>query len=246
MPLRALRDRLELIRYYSANRPASAWGRALDVAVVAALVAAWPTTWVLDRVYISDRTVETITGQIYLDPTGELWAWAPPPDRPPDDLRGASEFHGAWEVTLRREDHGFPFVTSMGPRAAAINVELFGENRRLAAEDLVDGSRERRALERALVDAERSSAVQALWDGGPGAVTHRVRGWIANGIAWSLALSILAWLLVSLARIAWLFVQVGRTVRAQRRRGVLQCTTCGYDLRASLFSERCPECGAPL
>ena len=75
MPMRAIRERLRLIRYYSAVRPYNRWSRVQDTAMVAAMVAAWPVTWALDRGYVAPGTAVVTTGNLYEDPDGRLWGW---------------------------------------------------------------------------------------------------------------------------------------------------------------------------
>ncbi len=226
----------------------------MDIALVVALLAAWPTTWVLHHTHVAHRTASTISGKLFEDPDGLIWAWITPPSEPA--TRGHAVFHGAFRVTVQTEDHGWPFVTAQARLRADTNIELFAEDRSLTAADLPPESPVRTAIERVLVESGRGGAAVALWGGETGVRTagsSRPRAWVANGIVWSMLLVIAAWLIVSLVRVGALFVAVARlgglpaaaarTGREERRRRSGQCIACGYDLRGSRYSERCPECG---
>ena len=248
MPLRAIRKRLRLIRYYSAARPYGRWNKVLDIALASALVLAWAVTWLLDQACVARSERVVITGTLYRDSGGVVWAWTTPPPAPPDDLRRDAVFYGAWRIDARDEDHGWPFVSSRGPRGAAINVELFEEGQTLGADDLLPDTPVRAAIERGLANSEDGGVAVALWarQNGRRAASHQLRGWLANGLTWSLLLAIAAWLSVKAARFAAALLAVGRTVRRHHRARGGRCGACGYDLRASAYADRCPECGAPL
>ena len=240
MPLRAIRQRLRLIRYYSAVRPYSRWGRVQDIALVAAIVAAWPVTWALDRGYVAEGTPMVINGNLYEDPDGRTWAWMKIPSI---DRRGDAEFVGAFRITIRRESHGWPFVSSHGPRRAAMNVELFAENRSLSTGNLPPESPARRAIDTVLAESGERLVAAALWGEGEAVLTSRSRGWVANVLVWSLALVAAASLAVACLRLASFVLVVKRSDRAHQRRRADRCVTCGYDLKGNPFGDRCPECG---
>ena len=108
----------------------------------------------------------------------------------------------------------------------------------------------RAAIDLALRETDRRRVAAALWGGGgagganTAGVTPRGRAWVANTITLSVLLVAAAWLTVSMLRLAAMAVAAGR--RGRQRRDGLRCAECGYDLRASVLSERCPECGALL
>ncbi len=237
MPLRAIRERLRLIRYYSATRRYDRWRRMLDIAVATALVAAWPATWLLDRSYVRVGKSYTISGNLYEDPDEQVWVWLPPP-LPPPDVRGDATFIGAFRIAMRGEDHGWPFVTSYGHRRLAFNVEIFDEPRSLGVHDLPPDSPVRHAINSALGTRRLATAT---WDGR--AIKNRARRWVANGLVLSVLLVLAAFGLVAVLRIGSLFRIAEKRQRVAHRRQSNRCTACGYDLHGSVFSERCPECG---
>lgn len=244
MPLRAIRQRLRLIRYYSANRPYDRWSRTLDIALVGALVAAWPAAWVLDGAYVRAGEPFVISGNLYEDPDERVWAWTPPPPDPPEDVRGDATFYGAFRIEVRGEDRGWPFVTSHRPRRLNSNVNVFETNTSAAASELPADAPARRAIDAILAESVGDRFAAAVWSGSLIEPAYRARGWIANGLVLTVLLVIAAWLTVSLLRLASLFHVAERQQRAEVLRREARCSACGYDLQGNLFSERCPECGA--
>lgn len=236
--LRAVRDRLRLIRYYSATRPYNRWSRAADLSVAAALLLAWPATWMLDRTWVRSSQPESLTGKLLKDPDGRVWALVheTPRQQPP---RGDAALHGAFQLTIEHEGRGWPFVSSVAPPVGNLSVQLFAEQSDAPVNP---------AIEASLVAVGHDHAVDALRAGNAESVTRstRVAGWLANVAVLSIALTIAAWLALSIARGAWTLVDSARHMRRRKRRHDSRCPDCGYSLRGSTFSERCPECGALL
>lgn len=240
MLLRRLREKARLIRYYSATRPYNRWSRALDIAMAAALVGAWGVVWALDRSHVRDWTPERITGRLFEDPDGRARAWvsAPPPATHADSL-----FLGSFAVVFESRRHGWPFVSSRRAPTATVSVHLVEGDGPLTGVEAA-GTREGAAIEQSLRAAGRPDVAESLW--APGPHRHFPRAWIANGLIWSVLLVIASWLGVSMLRLASLPVEAARRARRERRRRGDRCIACGYDLRASARSDRCPECGTAL
>jgi hypothetical protein len=247
MLLRSIRRRLRLIRYYSAARPYGRWSKARDAAMAAALLLAWPLTWLIDRAWVTRSNRVVITGFLYRQPGGQLFALTTTTSGKARDPTGDADFYGAYLIDLTDEERGWPFASSSGLRGGTINVELFEEGLSLGAADLPRASPVRAAIEQELNWGGQGAAASAVWGNSTvPAVTTRPGAWLANGILWSLALVIAAWPLVGAARLTAAFLSAGRAARRRHlaRRG--RCAGCGYDLRGSPFGERCPECGALL
>ncbi|MHC4130247.1 MAG: hypothetical protein ACYTE6_13340 [Planctomycetota bacterium] len=245
MPFRAIRNQLRLIRYYSATRPYNRWSRALDIALASALALAIPATWGLDSVLIRHATIETGTGKLFQEADGRLWAWAGFPSMPPLAIQGDATFSGTFWVDVTTEDRGWPFITSRRPRPAQLTVDLFAERRALQSADLPVDSPVRLAISVGLGDAGLLDAAAAVRQDpalAPSAF-NRPAAWAANALTWALLLAISAWVMVSLLRVVWLPVESAHHARRKQRRRQDRCANCGYDLRASGLSERCPECG---
>ncbi|MHC4217617.1 MAG: hypothetical protein ACYSU7_04090 [Planctomycetota bacterium] len=245
MPFRMIRNQLRLIRYYSATRPYNRWSRALDIALAAALVLALPVSWGLDRTLVRDVSVEKGSGKLFQDPEGPLWAWIGFPSMPPLEIQGDAVFQGTFRLDVKTEDRGWPFVTSRWLQPPELTVDLFAEPQPRTNRDLPVDSTVRAAIASALYDANLATAALAVQRDpmAPPAAANRRAAWVANTFVWALLLPISAWVLISLLRLVLVPVRTARRARRTQRRREDRCVACGYDLRASGFSERCPECG---
>jgi hypothetical protein len=103
----------------------------------------------------------------------------------------------------------------------------------------------RDAISAALAEAELIDAAAAVRQDPAMAPTafNRPASWAANALIWALLLPITAWVTVTVLRLAWLPFESAHRARRKQRRRQDRCANCGYDLRATAFSERCPECG---
>ncbi|MHC4102758.1 MAG: hypothetical protein ACYSW1_17965, partial [Planctomycetota bacterium] len=160
-------------------------------------------------------------------------------------VQGDAVFSGTFRLDVRTEDRGWPFVTSRRPRPPQLAVDLFAERRSLENVDLPIDSPERAAIAAALADdgLVGPAAVIRQDPAFAPAAFNRPAAWAANALVWALLLPIAAWVIVSLLRMAWLPVESTHRARRKQRRREDRCAHCGYDLRASAFSDRCPECG---
>ncbi len=242
MAVRMIRDKLRLIRYYSADRPRSVWSRATNIAFAAALALAAPAVWLVDRAYVLRVSQQHITGRLYESADGNVWAGVVPDVGVRSTAGDDSVMSGMFQLAVGTQHHGWPFESSRRHPRAQLGLDLFARGEPQADVDLPPDSPLRAAVELALLEAGHDETV-ALWQGELPAVSHRLSAWLANGVVWYLLLSYTAWLGISLSRFGWRVVQAGRHARQQQRLRQGRCVACGYDLRASEFSERCPECG---
>ncbi len=244
MPLKAIRTRLRLIRYYSRSRPSGRWNRVHDIAMAAALILAWPLVWLLDVAWVVRSVSVVNSGFLYSEPGGRIVAMAAT-TAPIDVLPQDGSYCGGYRVVLADEEHGWPFVTSHGIRGGTISADVLDS---VSAADLPPDDPIRAAIERELAATGQGAAAAMLLGSAADlpAVSRSIGAWLANGIVWSLALVIAARLLVGAARIPAAIVSAGRAAGQRRRAGTGRCAVCGYDLRGSTFGERCPECGVLL
>lgn len=242
MPLRAIRRRLRLIRYYSAARPHRPWAAVRDRAMLAALVLAWPLTWFVDRTWVAGMRPVVVTGYFFPEPGGGFRAAAVEPD----PLILVTGHVGTWRIVLTHEECGWPWVTSYRFSESRMSAELHPDA--LGAEDLPPESMLRAAIEAEVLTEGEAATAAALWKT-PVArtvIARRPGAWVANGIMWSIALLLLAWPLVAVARLAVAIAVARRAAGTRRLVRSGRCAGCGYDLRGSVFRERCPECGVLL
>ncbi len=246
MPLRAVRNKLREIRYYSATRTATRWTRALDIALAVALALALPVTWALDHGYVARRPIEQISGSLYQNPDGAVWAWTAELYELPEDIRGDAILYGAFKLGLPTEERGWPFVTSRQPGPTQLDVRLFAQGVSLDNAHLPLDSPLRQAIESGLMKAGYAAAATALLQdlGVPPDASLRLPAWPANVMVWSVLLPLSGWLIAGLLRGGWLLADSTRLTKRRRCQVEDRCVSCGYDLRGSVFSERCPECGA--
>ncbi len=242
MVVRMIRNKLRLIRYYSADRPRSAWSRATNIAFAAALALAAPAVWLVDRAYVLRVSQLQITGRLYEAADGTVWAGVVPDVGLRSTAGDDSVMSGMFQLAIETEHHGWPFESSRRHPQAQLDLQLLARDESQHDADLPLDSPIRAVIESALREAGHDEAVD-VWQGKLPAVSHRLSAWLANGVVWYLLLSYTAWLGISLSRFGWRVVQAGRHVRQQQRQREGRCVACGYDLRASEFSERCPECG---
>ncbi|MCH8165161.1 MAG: hypothetical protein IH889_06090 [Planctomycetes bacterium] len=242
MVVRMIRNKLRLIRYYSADRPRSVWGRATNIAFAAALALTAPAVWLVDRAYVLRVSQLHISGRLNESADGTVWGGVVPDVGLRSPVGDDSVMSGMFQLAIGTEHHGWPFESSRRHPRAQLGLDLFARGEPQADVDLPAGSPLRAAIELALLEAGHDEAV-ALWQGELPAVSHRLSAWLANGVVWYLLLSYTAWLGISFSRFTSRVVQVGRHARQQQRHREGRCVACGYDLRASEFSERCPECG---
>ena len=238
--LRRLRRQLALIRYYSADRPRSAWDKAMPWAVVAALVLAPIATVLGDRGVRRGTGATQVFGRLTNEPGGSVRAVVVPPERAYDPMDDDTRA----DVTLHIPEtrYGMPFTSTRELRPARVDLSYPDRGARVNAV-LPAGAPERRALERALRNDGRSDAFAAFTRTSPVRVPNP-GGWIANSIAWWFVLAVGFVLALRLAQVTTLVY--GRKHQLRRRELAREglCHNCGYDLRGIEFSPRCPECGA--
>jgi hypothetical protein len=242
-PLKRLRRRMHLIRYYSASKAHDAWSRAFDAAVLITLPLALLCTCVMDRVVQRVEPVDSRSGVLFRTTDGPIGA-----KLDVEGMRRATPTGTHWfgEFTLHadRADNGWPFRTSSVMLSPKLRLNLYDtaavdEDAQLAADDPT------RAAIVSTMTQEGPTPLLDRWQAtnasGPRDVSYW--GWFfATALYW-IALMMCSLVILRISRVLWV-VQHRRAHR--KRRAHLQqnrCPACGYDLRGLEFHERCPECG---
>src|SRR5262245_22512884 len=111
--LRRVRDKLRMIRYYSATRPRSNWNRAADVAFVASFLAAVPAAWLCDVIMIRPAVAFIVNGQLFRTDGGSITAIILDPDSRGEQITPQGSIHGSFELTVEDRQRGWPLITSV-------------------------------------------------------------------------------------------------------------------------------------
>ena len=169
--LRRVRNKLRLIRYYSAPRKQTPWTRAMDVALPVSLLLAIPAAWLANFSVVRPSTIADINGQIFRMADSSIQAAVVSvSDRRPTLPDGKPM--GNYQITVVREDHGWPLVTSDVRRPARMDMDILSEvkarkNVKLDADDPL-----RIAIERSLIAEELDVALAALRNDQPDVHNH--------------------------------------------------------------------------
>jgi hypothetical protein len=240
--LRHARRKLRLIRYYSAPRPQTAWTRATDVALLASLLLAVPAAWLANLAIERQSDVASAYGQFFrMDDASVEAVVLSVSDRRPSLPDGKPM--GNFQITVVRDDHGWPLVTSQVQQPARVDIDILSEvkarkNVKLAPDDPL-----RLAMEHALDAEDCDLAVSAMSQDGPRTHNHWFT-WAASAGLWWIMLAFASWFAISVARFGWLIASGKIAGRKAQLRAEGKCTACGYDMTGLDFNERCPECGA--
>jgi len=234
---------LRSVRYHSARRESTRWTHAMDTALFAAPVLGVVLALVLHFTAIGSERHDLAFGGLERDTGGGVVhaVLATPAQRPGSRATPIGSF---W-ISRTEEYRGWPMPTVLHRRPPQIHLDLFAE--------ATVGRRAAGDADTALVDAVEL----AIARGGEAtsdlrndlALPAHVTNWwalLANGaLCWIGVYLALAVSIQCVRFVAWR-VEVRRQRRRRKaaRQGI--CLKCGYDLRANLWSERCPECGALL
>ncbi|MHC5003264.1 MAG: hypothetical protein ACYTJ0_09080 [Planctomycetota bacterium] len=236
--LRAIRNRLRAIRYYSASQHRTSWHRASDIALWAALVLAWPATWLASYAIHSSGLPLVVQGHFGEQPDGSLIAWMVEPG-----LEARGRIVGTFALSLVEHEQGWPFTTRVDPRPPSLDLDIFREPKprtdvRLAPEDPL-----RPVIEAALREGAPRRMHQAWVQGDLPARSVWI-GWVTGIMVWWVLLSAAGTGAVWLLAYAWRVHRGRGAARQADRLASGRCARCGYDLRGLEFNERCPECGS--
>ncbi|MHC4991405.1 MAG: hypothetical protein ACYTGC_10525 [Planctomycetota bacterium] len=238
--LRAIRNKLREIDYYSATRTSSFWRHMADRALVLSLVLAWPCAWLMTVVVQTPGRTVTTVGRLAEHPDGSVTGWLIDDDLAMRRHRG--EVIGGFELTLLERVQGWPFATRRDVQPPRLTLDLYREpqarpDARLAADDPL-----RAAIGGALDESGPAELAEA-WriSDPPGRPVWR--GWIASTMVWAVLLAAGSSLSIAVLAYGSRWRRAKHLRRSAERKLSGKCGHCGYDLRGLEFSEVCPECG---
>lgn len=240
-----LRQKLAMIRYYSAPQRQTRWTRARDVAFFTAFFLCLPATWIADWTVSRPSTAVALGGWLgeKTGPDGEQsFDAAMATNARSFGSTPNVKVLGNFNILIVDEFHGWPLTTSVHRRRAVLGIDLLGtpkaqEDVRLAANDP-----KRRAIENALAEDNQLEALEHWRSGGTAVRQHWLNWFIAAGVWWILMVFASSFV-IGIAQFIWLHVQRRVLKKRYEWRAEGKCHVCGYDLTGLEFNERCPECG---
>jgi hypothetical protein len=256
-----VREKLRLIRYYSAPRRRTILTRFVDVGLLAAIVLAAPAAWLGDAEIRREVALIERDGHFTRQPGGGTGASIIVPDlplMPSDDVP-----YGEFRLKLIEQRRGWPLNSTIIQPHVRLDLNLYDQPGTQRNATLAVDSPEHAAILEALEEARRNelagagdgnaddeamaAAYDALierWGRADRSVDRRLLAWAFNvGASWI----ILSFAFSALAAALWVCVMIvthNRDLARRQRRGQGLCMHCGYDLYGLDFNERCPECGA--
>jgi hypothetical protein len=252
-PIARIRRQLALIDYCSAKPPRTVWSRWLGANLWISLALAFPTALALDAFVVRETVVGTVeNGQVWIEPArgGAL---------PSESPLGARLVAGGTRASTWSDARPYatftvrPMARWRGWPASSRDEHTFALLRIVPLEGLQErrsDAEERQAVAKALRDAGRTElSARVLRDTDPSARTSAPVRWGAltfNAlVAWPMIAAAGCAVIGALAAGQAFLRSRGARVRAERiRKGV--CPVCRYDIRASVWTSQCPECGELL
>lgn len=254
-----VRQKLRMIRYYSAPRRRTLLTRFVDAGLIAAIVLAFPAAWLADAEVEDEAVLIRRSGHLSrVD--GGVAARVLDPDAPAPPRSDVP--YGEFHLTLIEQRRGWPVSSTVIQPHVELDLNLYDQPGMQRNADLDPNAPERLAILEALqrgraaemgrsqIDPDEAEAIAAAyddlirrWGEGGVRVERRVLGWTFNTAAcWV----ILSFAFSAIAAVLWVMAMIllhnRETLKDQRRREGL-CVNCGYDLYGLDFNERCPECG---
>lgn len=252
-PIARLRRRLALIDYYSAKPPRTKWSRWLGANLWVSLALAFPAALVMDALVVRETVVGAVEdGQVWIEPV----RMGAPPWASPLGARlvAGGTRAGTWSDARPYATFTVkPMARWRGWPASSRDEETFAMLKVVPLEGLQQrrgDSEERQVIARALRDAGRSElSARVLRDADPAARPGVPIRWAAltfNAlVAWPIIAAIGCAAIGMLAVGEGFLRTRGARIRAERiRKGV--CPVCRYDIRGSVWTSQCPECGELL
>jgi hypothetical protein len=240
-----VRQKLRMIRYYSATPRQTPWTRAMDVALVLTFVLALPSAWLCDAIVRRSETALSASGVFVQQPDGTMAAYLSTPRNSPPMIpadRPAGKFY--FRVTDER--CGWPLTTSVVRRPAVLDLDILSETKERPNAQLAPDDPLRRVITKALANDGWDDLLM-MWGTPeePASVRTTIHWWrwAAAASLWWIMLTFASAIMIQFTRLCWIVIRKQMLERAARRRAENKCVKCGYDLTGLEFNERCPECG---
>ena len=249
--LRAIRQKLDAVNYYSAERERTGWTRLREAALPVTLLITLPVVGLINLTVRQPVDGHEVTGTFYRSDHGSLIAsfydlenQSAATGEMPNFGRDHEGRRYAGNFTLRTQhaDRGWPLVTSVQQLPLAGSVDLIGSSSRLNFRALTADHPAREAIDTAIEDA-RAPAVILTADRSVHETSPYPLRWVGSAMIWWALLYLGLSVALIAAELITTRIQRRIAFRARRLRKLGRCPSCGYDLRGLEFSERCPECG---
>jgi hypothetical protein len=240
--LRRIHRQLKLIRYYSAARPQTAWAKALEWALVLALLLAAPAMLLSELAVTRTAVTMQVQGQIVRGEDGAFLAVVQ--ESPTNAWWPVGAPYGEFFIELAEIDRGWPFTSSFVRQPARLDLNLFAEQGMRKDVQLRADSPLRAAIEKALSQPEHRRTLEATSDRSTYPARRYWLGSIVGAVIWWMILSFASFILIRFVQFGTMVVLARRAEVKARRIARGRCPVCGYDMRGLEFNERCPECGS--
>jgi len=239
--LRIARNKLRMIRYYSAKRQVTVWSRAFDIACISSLLLAVPITWICNSVVHNQVAITTVTGHVHqLEDKTHIAMIDFEAGRNTNNF-GKPE--GNFKIEVIDQRRGWPFATSITRSPAKLDLDILDEPkpRSLAPFNAADPIHV--AIDAELIHTERQD-VHDAWHMTANRAQHSWKGWAASSAVWLIALVGASSIALGFAKYAAQILGGKRSLKDRQLRAEGKCVGCGYDMTGLEFNERCPECGS--
>ena len=255
-----VREKLRLIRYYSAPRRRTKLTKFVDVGLIAAVVFAFPATYLCDISIHQKSIIIDRDGELSRLADDEVMAAILNPDSPAQARTDIP--YGDFHIKLIEVRRGWPLKSTHEQSRVILDLNEFdkpGTQRdvHLEVDDplrieilrAMDYARDRE-LSMNSGDEEDIAALHTgyaslidRWREDSVGIDRRIWAWVFNTTAWWVMLSVIFTLMAAaLWTLLLIFLHNQQLLASQRQMEGL-CANCGYNLFGLDFHGRCPECG---
>ncbi len=242
---RVIRKRLRQIRYHSARQERTVWTNLMDAMLFAAPLLGIALALLCHAMVETSAPRLPIQGVVARDASGR-WgaALAGRGDPIPRSLDAGAVLLIEFEVVDESRLLGWPLHSAVVNPPHSLEATFADPTSAASAQSGLEDPEARGAIA-TLLARKHPEAAEGLRRTTP-EVRTRWYALVGNAALWWFGLTLLLPTLLLLARfIAYRFeLAADRRAARMRRKGL--CPSCGFDVRGSYYSERCPECGELL